>query len=149
MKSKRIITISISALLVIIAVVLVLHFCNRTKEQTKKALDFEPYSASQDFIKIPGFTDLRFKAEEIEQTVDFYNPEENKCYFQISIYLSDETLIYQSDLIAPSETLNKISLLMPLEHGIYRNCILRVDCFSLDDNTPLNGGEFSININTF
>ena len=92
---------------------------------------------------------MRFKAEEIEQTVDFYNPEENKCYFQISIYLSDETLIYQSDLIAPSETLNKISLLMPLEHGIYRNCILRVDCFSLDDNTPLNGGEFSITINTF
>lgn len=148
MKNKRII-ICISAIILIFAVVLILHFCDQTNEQTKKALDFEPYSASQDYIKIPGFTDLRFKAEELEQAVDFYNPEENKCYFQISIYLSDETLIYQSDLITPSETLNKISLLMPLEHGIYRNCILRVDCFSLDDNTPLNGGEFSITINTF
>ena len=66
--------------------------------------EFEEY---QDYknqsISIPGMNGIYLKANQTKQTVDFFNPEENQCYFIISLYLSDGTLIYKSDYIEPGD----------------------------------------------
>ena len=38
-------------------------------------------------IAIPGYESLDFKAGKKKQSVNFYNPEENTCYFRISLVL--------------------------------------------------------------
>ncbi len=40
-------------------------------------------------ISIPGYESLELKAKTLKQSVDFYNPEENTCFFKISLVLKD------------------------------------------------------------
>lgn len=88
------------------------------------------------------------RAGQLEQTVDFYNPEDNNCFFVLSLYLSDNTLIYESDMLAPGERVKNITLYQPLERGIYGNCKLVYNCFALDGETPLNGSNVVLEINS-
>lgn len=111
--------------------------------------DFTPSGdGNKNAITIPGMTGLTMKAGQLEQTVDFYNPEQNECFFKISLYLSDNTLIYQSDYIAPSEHITDIALMQVLERGIYGKCRLVYDCFALDNKAALNSGEVILEINS-
>lgn len=89
------------------------------------------------------------KSGQLEQKVDFYNPDENNCLFLISLYLSDDTLIWQSDLIRPSEHITQITLKQKLQRGLYRNCRLVYDCYTLDEKNILNGGQVKIEINSY
>lgn len=109
-------------------------------------LDFTP-AAENKSIQIPAVTGIYMRAGELKQTVDFYNPKENNCYFVISLYLSDDTLIYKSDMIAPAEQIKEITLLQELKRGIYRNCRLVYNCYSLDNKTQLNGSNVVLEIN--
>lgn len=118
-------------------------------ETQNNELDFTPSGdGNKNAITIPGMTGLTMKAGQLEQTVDFYNPEQNECYFKISLYLSDNTLIYQSDYIAPSEHITDIALMQVLERGIYGKCRLVYDCFALDNKAALNSGEVILEINS-
>lgn len=118
-------------------------------ETQNNELDFTPSGdGNKNAITIPGMTGLTMKAGLLEQTVDFYNPEQNECFFKISLYLSDNTLIYQSDYIAPSEHITDIALMQVLERGIYGKCRLVYDCFALDNKAALNSGEVILEINS-
>lgn len=152
MKYKKIIAIIAVAVVVIIALFLVLRACNYnpgynepTDESTSKPLDFTPIGESNR-ITIPAVTGLALNAGSIHQMVNLHNPSENTCFFIISVYLSDDTLIYQSDYLAPSERLTEIELKQELMRGIYRNCRMVYSCYSLDDKSPLNSGETIIEI---
>ncbi len=156
-KDRRIFTIII-AIVVIIVIVLSLRCCQNdtpdnsgnesgTTEAEEKTLDFTP--AEERSIKIPAVTGINMKAGQLRQTVDFHNPKENNCYFVLSLYLSDNTLIYQSDMIAPSEHITEIELLQELQKGVYRNCRLVYSCFALDGKTKLNGSNVVLEINSY
>lgn len=97
--------------------------------------------ASNDEIAIPGFEKLVLKAEQVEQKVKFYNPEQNACYFRIFFALADGTELYRSGMIKPGQQLDKVELCRSLKAGSYEGAILRYECYSLDALKPLNGAE--------
>lgn len=154
MKSKRIITVIAFSVLLILLIFLLLRSCSdgqsstTPKQSEQKTLDFTPYDYTGDRITIPAVTGINFKANQLTQSVDLSNPAQNACYFRLSLYLSDDTLIWQSDLIAPSETITEITLMQKLDSGLYRNCKLVYDCFDLDDQTPLNSANVQLEINS-
>ena len=150
-KAKRILIISVSALLIILIVFIVM---NKTvtgsinvNDNSDKSLDFVAREDNST-IELPATTGIYLKADTLNQSVDFYNPDNNRCYFIISVYLSDDTLIYRSDYIKPAQHIYDIQLNQELQSGIYQNCKMVYNCFSLDTKTPLNSGEISIEINT-
>lgn len=119
-------------------------------ETTEKHLDFEPAAeTTTNSITIPGITGLSMKSGQLQQTVDLYNPKENNCYFVISIFLSDDTLVYKSDFLAPSETLTEITLFQTLQRGLYKNCRMVYNCYALDNRAALNSGTVIFEINSY
>lgn len=142
-------------MVVIIALLLRSCHCNNnpssdiTSPTESKGLDFTPYGNNNETITIPGIDGLNLKAGQLQQQVDFYNPQKNKCYFKISLYLSDDTMVWQSDYLAPSERISEISLNHELHRGLYKNCRLVYDCFSLTDKSPLNSGSVKLEINSY
>lgn len=147
---------------VILVLLLLLKCCNNKSNtpppsgdtsqttSTTKPLDFVPaVDAPQNSITIPAVSGLNLKSGQLQQKVDFYNPKENQCYFVISIYLSDDTLIYKSDYLAPAETITEITLLQTLQKGTYRNCRMVYNCYTLDSKATLNSGDVKIEINSF
>lgn len=156
---KRKTVIYILLLIIIVIILLLLLFkcsSNRgtepppsdsTSTTENKTLDFIP-AGEEGRITIPGYAGIYFKAGTNQQTVDFHNPATNDCYFKISLYLSNDYLLYQSDLIKPGEQLKEITINQKLEKGIYKNCLLVYQCYSLDGETPLNGSTQNIEINS-
>ena len=99
------------------------------------------------YILIPGYETLHFKANQIEQNVMFRNPEENHCSFKMSIYLADGTNIWTADdVLNPGEAFFRIDLERKLERGIYRNALMKYECYMLEDNIKLNGAELRVTI---
>ncbi|MCD7981402.1 MAG: tRNA (uracil-5-)-methyltransferase [Clostridiales bacterium] len=103
---------------------------------------------NEDTIDIPGYGSLTLKAGETEQSVNFYNPEQNTCYFRMTLLLSDGTQLWQSGLIEPGQGLYEITLEQGLEAGEYEDAVLKYECFAMDDDrTPLNGSEIKLTLN--
>lgn len=121
-------------------------------------------------ISIPGYESLDFKAGKKKQSVNFYNPEENTCYFRISLVLKAddgtgtdkasgddeakkteesggadeaEKVLWTSELIEPGEEVKSIEISKELESGEYP-AVLKYECFSLKDETPLNGSNVEL-----
>lgn len=151
---KRIAVIVLLA--VVIVVILLLRSCGDSPlipttdtDPTKGTLNFTPAGEQQNnTIKIPGMTGIVMQAGQLVQTVDFHNPKENACYFVLSLYLSDDTLIYQSDYLAPGERITEIVLNQTLQRGMYGKCRLVYQCFTLDNKYALNTGEVVLEINS-
>lgn len=97
-------------------------------------------------ISIPGFSSVTFSADELEQNITLYNPENNKCYFIISLLLPDGTEIYKSGMLKPGECIEKITLTKELEPGLYNNAIVRYDCYELETLQQLNGANAKFNL---
>lgn len=92
-------------------------------------------------ISIPGFEDMRIPAGKTSVPVYLYNPEDNKCYFEISIILSgtnDE--IYKSKLVSPGGKLYQIELKRALEKGSY-DAVVHYNTYTLEDYTATNGAN--------
>jgi len=112
-------------------------------------------------IAIPGYESLDFKAGTMKQSVSFYNPKENTCYFRISLVLKSddgskadgtagdgeakEEALWTSELIEPGEEVKSIKLSKELESGDYF-ATLKYECFSLKDETPLNGSNVELTL---
>ena len=100
-------------------------------------------------IAIPGFDSLNFKAGVTEQAVSLYNPNQNTCYFKMSLILADGTKLWESKLVEPGQAFYKITLNQPLSVGTYENAVLKYECFSNSDGSGvLNGSEnkFTLNV---
>lgn len=93
-----------------------------------------------DSIAIPGYEGISLKANSKEQEIGFPNPAQNTCYFQISLMLEDGTMLWRSELVAPGEVSDPITLEEPLEAGVYPNALLKFDCYTMDGTMrALNG----------
>ena len=154
-KSNRIL-----AIFLMIILICSLSGCSGKVEQ-KTEKDYSDIEMNPN-ISIPGYESLEFKARKTKQSVDFYNPDENTCFFRISLVVKDETdtangeegnageetVLWTSDMIEPGEHVKSIKFDKELESGEYA-AILKYECFSLKDKTPLNGSnvELTLNVN--
>lgn len=97
-------------------------------------------------ISIPGMESMTIEADAETVSVRLYNPENNPCYFEISITLDDGTEIYRSNMISPGQELYEIELNEALEAGEY-SAVLQYETYSLDEaHTPMNGASVPITI---
>lgn len=100
-----------------------------------------------DTIDIPGFDVMNFKAGTTEQSVNLYNPEQNTCYFKMTILLNDGTTLWESKLVEPGKAIYDITLNQSLPEGEYEDCTLKYECFAMDEEqTPLNGSEIKFTL---
>ncbi len=99
-------------------------------------------ATDQPGIKIPGYSKIIVPAGETNVSVDFFNPEENNVYFQLSLVLVDgRETIYESKLIKPGQHLYEIELLRPISAGEYDMTIV-YSTFSMDEEySPRNGAD--------
>lgn len=96
---------------------------------------------------LPAYGSLSFKAGTKEQETVLQNPGENSCLIRISLILSDGTTIYQSELVEPGYYTRPITLVAPMERGIYRDVTMKYECFTDDEaQTPLNGATTKLDI---
>jgi hypothetical protein len=154
-KSNRIL-----AVFLMIILICSLSGCSGKVEQ-KTEKDYSNIEMNPN-ISIPGYESLDFKTGKTKQSVDFYNPDENTCFFRISLVIKDETdtangeegnageetVLWTSDFIEPGEHVKSIKLSKELESGEY-TATLKYECFRLQDKTPLNGSnvELTLNVN--
>lgn len=97
-------------------------------------------------ISIFGFSELHMKSGELNQPFDFCNPNTNDCYMDIELLLSDGTKLFEIKRIEPEYGIKEVQLNDVLENGDYLNCCFNVQCFSLKDDTQLNGASMSVDL---
>lgn len=101
-----------------------------------------------DTIDIPGFDVMNIKEGTTKQRVNLYNPQQNTCYFKMTMFLNDGTKLWESNLVKPGKAVYNITLNQSLSKGAYENCILKYECFKMDkEQTPLNGSEIKFTLN--
>ncbi len=134
--------------IVALAFVIIHSFNNGTSPSQDDGIPTEKIHVQKnpDSIAIPGYEVLEFDADKKIQTLRLSNPPQNVCYFQISLCLEDNTLLWKSELIEPGETSDPILLTQVLERGTYTNAVLKYDCFKMDGKTPLNGAETKLTL---
>lgn len=98
-------------------------------------------------VSIPTAQGYNLLHGQTEQEILLSNPSTNTCDFFISIYLSDGTLLYQSERVVPGETLTKITILQPLKSGVYRNSVIVYECYKHNTQTPLTRIEVTVELN--
>lgn len=102
---------------------------------------------SQDKISIPALNNITFREGRNNQTLRLFNPKSNQCYFNISLELSDGTVLYRTGLLKPNDEVSDISIYKRLKRGVYKDCIIKYDCYSLDNEYILNNAVVNIDIN--
>lgn len=95
-------------------------------------------------IKIPGYDSVVFPAGEKHVQLTLINPEGNDCLFVYELYIEGiEEPVYTSGLIEPGKAVREIDLLVSLEAGEY-TMNMRVNTYSLEERTPLNGALVTV-----
>lgn len=139
----------IAALVVIIGVLLFTRTAG-TAAVPPNGLYTEPTGEvvkNEDIISIPGYEAINLIADTRQQVIGFPNPAQNTCYFRISLYLQDGTLLWQSGLVEPGAISDPVLLSQPLAKGYYTDAVLQYECFTTDGNlTPLNGATTDLTL---
>ena len=105
----------------------------------------EAAPGSGENIAIPGYEKLSFAAGKTAQTVNLKNPAENACTFVLTLTLEGGETLWTGEALQPGEAFTRVTLTKALDAGDYP-ATLHYDCFSLQDNTPLNGAEIQLTI---
>ncbi len=108
-------------------------------QKAKQAIADDDSSDTENYTAIPGFDFLYFRAGKLTQTARLYNPAQNHCYFQIRIILPNGQEIYNSDMLAPGESVKRITLNTSLAAGTYEGAVAQYNCYSLDELKSING----------
>lgn len=104
--------------------------------------DTEEYA---DNILIPCWDSIEMVANQINQSVCFYNPPSNDgIQFQLVLTLDDGTELYSSELIPSGKALYNVTLEKSLEPGTY-NANLQYNCYSAN-GYKLNGSNLQFNL---
>ena len=134
---------TILAAFLVVALVFLLTACGAGGDRVERFTEANPGSGVN--IAIPGNEKLDFAAGKTAQTVRLTNPPENACTFVLSLTLDDGTTLWTGEALSPGEAFTRITLTRALDAGEYP-ATLHYDCFSLQDNTPLNGAEIQLTI---
>ena len=134
---------NILAAFLILTLALLLTACGAGGDKVERFAEAALGSGAN--IAIPGYETLSFAAGKTAQIVRLTNPPENACTFVLSLTLDDGTTLWTGEAISPGEAFTRITLSKALDAGEYP-ATLHYDCFSLQDNTPLNGAEIQLTI---
>ena len=134
---------NILAAFLVLALVLALTACGAGGDRVERFA--EANSGSGENIAIPGYEKLDFTAGKTAQTVSLKNPAENACTFVLTLTMEDGETLWTGKALSPGEAFTRITLSRALDAGEYP-ATLHYDCFSLQDNTPLNGAEIQLTI---
>jgi len=134
---------NILAAFLVLALALLLTACGSGGDRVERFAETNPGTGEN--IAIPGYEKLNFAAGKTAQTVNLKNPVENACTFVLSLKLDDGTTLWTGKALSPGEAFTHITLTRALDAGEYP-ATLHYDCFSLNDNTPLNGAEVKLTI---
>jgi len=146
MKYKRLILIIVVFLFA--AITLSPLYLSENKEHVGEIWDgLRPQHrvVENEYIAIPGFSDLYMRADYNSQNVNIYNPKENKCSMNIEMLLDDGTLLWCVCNLMPGYGFHDINLLSTLDRGVY-DATLRIKCFSINTGAEINGCSFSFKI---
>ena len=114
---------------------------NESVESIQEDSEEKTVTNSYGTIAIPGYEALTLKADEKKQRISFNNPE------QISLYLSDGTLLWKSDYVKPGAVSKAVVLSKPLSKGTYTDCTMKYECFAYDSSKKqLNGAETKVKL---
>ena len=140
MKRKQ----SILAAFLVLALALMLTACGTGGDRVERFTEVAPGSGEN--ITIPGYEKLGFAAGKTAQTVNLKNPPENACTFVLSLSLDEggETL-WTGKALSPGEAFTRITLSRALDAGDYP-ATLHYDCYTIEDNRPLNGAEIQLTL---
>ena len=131
----------------ILAAFLILAFlltaCGAGGDRVERFAEANPGSGAN--IAIPGYEKLDFAAGKTAQTVNLKNPPENACTFVLSLTLDDGTTIWTGKALSPGEAFTRITLNRALDAGEYP-ATLHYDCYTIEDNQPLNGAEIELTL---
>ena len=134
---------NILAAFLVLALALALTACGAGGDRVERFAEAAPGSGEN--IAIPGYEKLSFAAGKTAQTVNLKNPPENACTFALTLSLADGETLWTGKALSPGEAFKRITLSRALDAGDYP-ATLHYDCFSLQDNTPLNGAEIQLTI---
>ena len=134
---------NILAAFLVLALALALTACGAGGDRVERFA--EAYPGSGENIAIPGYEKLDFAAGKTTQAVNLKNPADNACTFVLSLTLDDGETLWTGKALSPGEAFTSITLNRALDAGEYP-AKLHYDCFSLSDNTPLNGADVKLTI---
>jgi hypothetical protein len=103
----------------------------------------EAAPGSGENITIPGYEKLSFAAGRIAQAVNLKNPAKNACTFVLTLRLTDGEALWTGKALSPGEAFTRITLTKALDAGEYP-ATLHYDCYTIEDNQPLNGAEIEL-----
>ena len=134
---------NILAAFLVLTLVLLLTACGAGGDRVERFAEANPGSGEN--IAIPGYEKLSFAAGKTAQAVNLKNPPENACTFVLTLTLEGGETLWAGKALSPGEAFTRITLTRALDAGEYP-ATLHYDCFSLNDNTPLNGAEIQLTI---
>lgn len=150
-KKKKLIALALIITIALVSMVVFLSqdstFNLETEGQAWTGKKENTMKKESESIAIPGFESLTFIKNETKQSVNFYNPDSNNCYFKLSILLPDGKKIWESKYIEPGNGIYEIDLNQTLEEGEYDSATLKYECYTMDSiQTALNGSEIKFKL---
>ena len=134
---------SLAAFLVL-ALALLLTACGAGGDRVERFAEANPGSGAN--IAIPGYEKLSFAAGKRAQTVNLKNPPENACTFVLTLSLDESgEALWTGKALSPGEAFTRITLTRALDAGEYP-AKLHYDCYTIEDNQPLNGAEIQLTL---
>ena len=127
-----------------LALALLLTACGAGGDRVERFAEANPGSGEN--IAIPGYEKLSFAAGKTAQAVNLKNPAENACTFVIALTMDEDgTTLWTGKALSPGEAFTRITLSRALDVGEYP-ATLHYDCYTIEDNQPLNGAEIQLTL---
>ena len=126
-----------------LALALLLTACGAGGDRVERFAEANPGSGAN--IAIPGYEKLSFEAGKTAQAVNLKNPPENACTFVLTLTMEDGEILWTGKALSPGEAFTRITLKHTFVAGEYPTT-LHYDCYSIEDNQPLNGAEIQLTL---
>jgi hypothetical protein len=132
------------AAFLVLTLALLLTACGAGGDRVERFAEANPGSGEN--IAIPGYEKLSFAAGKTAQAVNLKNPAENACTFVIALTMDEDgTTLWTGKALSPGEAFTRITLIRALDAGEY-HATLHYDCYTIEDNQPLNGAEIQLTL---
>jgi hypothetical protein len=105
----------------------------------------EPPPETSDTIAIPGFKRLTVEGQTLHAGA-ITNPEQNACYFIVTVIMPGGAELYRSTYLAPGQSLGDVETLVPLSPKTYEGVTAKYTCYTLDELKPLNGADITFTL---
>lgn len=144
MREKRIIIILLIAIIAILSTsVYMPKHVNKSgillENEGRDNRQFKP-------IMIFGFSELHMVSGKKTQEFAFYNKNSNNCYMNIELLLPDGEQLFEIKRIEPGYGIQQVQLNKVLENNDYLGCRFIIKCFSMENETELNGATMNVNL---